>query len=203
MDAGRLSKVHFGWAKVVVRGGGWRVSGERRSDSALKGKGDSKMTKKTLAALAVSALLVAACGTGTGTDDTSITGDTSLGGTGTTMAGTATTATGTGDTQADTGGVADVAAEVTALEAELAQFASEIEAEAPEPVVSAYNDLEVEVAGLISAASDMELTNEELEPVQDAATALDDAVTEADVDLSAEFMDFWADFSTRLQALAA
>jgi hypothetical protein len=169
----------------------------------LKGKGDSKMTKKTLAALAVSALLVAACGTGTGTDDTSITGDTSLGGTGTTMAGTATTATGTGDTQADTGGVADVAAEVTALEAELAQFASEIEAEAPEPVVSAYNDLEVEVAGLISAASDMELTNEELEPVQDAATALDDAVTEADVDLSAEFMDFWAAFSTRLQALAA
>ena len=69
--------------------------------------------------------------------------------------------------------------------------------------MSAFNEVQTEVSGLVSAASDLELTTEELEPVQDAATALSDAVAEADVDLSAEFMDFWSEFSTRIQALGA
>jgi hypothetical protein len=155
------------------------------------------MTRKTLAAFAVSALVLAACGSGTTTDDSIVapTDDTSLGGTAT----TAGTATGTDDSLT----AADVASEVAELEAELAVFATEIEASAPEPVVSAFEEVQTEVSGLVSAASDLELTTDELAPVEDAALALTEAVADSDVDLSAEFMDFWSEFSTRIQALAA
>ena len=160
------------------------------------------MTRKSLAAFAVTALILAACGSGTTADDSILapTDDTTLGGTATTMA---STGAGTDDTQTDTAGAADVATEIAALEADLAEHAAEIEASAPEPVVTAFEDVQTELTGLVSAASDLELTTDELQPVQDAAQALTDAVTEADVDLSDEFMDFWADFSTRIQALAA
>lgn len=156
------------------------------------------MNRKTLAALAIAALLLGACGSGTTADDSIVapTDDTSLG-------GTATTATGTGTGTDDTLTAADVASEIAELEADLAVFASEIEASAPEPVVSAFEEVQTEVAGLVSAASDLELTTDELGPVEDAAEALTEAVAESDVDLSEEFMDFWSEFSTRIRALAA
>jgi hypothetical protein len=154
------------------------------------------MKRKTLAAMAISALILGACGSGTTADDSILapTDDTSLGGTATTMAGTGTD---------DTLTAADVASEIAELEADLAVFASEIEASAPEPVVSAFEEVRTEVSGLVSAASDLELTTDELAPVEDAAQTLTEAVADSDVDLSAEFMDFWSEFSTRIRALAA
>jgi hypothetical protein len=146
------------------------------------------MNKRLLGAFALSASVLVACSSG------SSTGTSGEGTSGTILGGTATTGA--------VGG-ADVMGEVEGLQTQLAEFATELEANAPESVQTAFNDVQDELANLVPAASDLTLTQEEVAPVTEAAEEFTAAVTDDGVQLSDEFMDFWSNFSSRIAALAS
>jgi hypothetical protein len=140
-------------------------------------------------ALAASALIVAACA-GAGST-TSLTGPASTSAT-TATGDTATTAPMTEAPSADV---------IAGLQADLADFSSEVEAAASAQLTQAWLDLEAQLASLGNEVQEGSIGDIDLTPVREAVDEVSDAVAADQDELSAEFQEFWSDFTSRFNSI--
>ncbi len=93
------------------------------------------------------------------------------------------------------------AAAITQLRADLTQFSAEVQAAASVELAQAWEDLDAELGALATSVNGGDLSDVDLAPAQQAMQDVIAAV-EADQDqLSAEFQEFWADFTSRFNAV--
>ena len=138
------------------------------------------MTKRVLVWFAAVAL--AACTTG-GTTTT-----------GTDTGGDTTQTTGSTET---TGSTASEASALAALQAEMTEFSSEIETAASVELRQAWANLQAELGSLASSAQQGEISTDDVEEARLAMDEISAALLNDQVQLSAEFEEFWADFTSQ------
>ena len=121
-----------------------------------------------------------------------------------TTGGTTTTATdASGDTTQTTGSTettgstASEASALAALQAEMTEFSSEIETAASVELQQAWANLQAELGSLASAAQQGEISTEDVEEARLAMDEISAALLNDQVQLSAEFEEFWADFTSQ------
>lgn len=117
-----------------------------------------------------------------------------------TTGGTTTTTTGTdtgGETTMTTGSTTSVATALAALQAEMTEFSSEIETAASTELQQAWANLQAELGSLASSAQQGEISTEDVEEARLAMDEISAALLNDQVQLSAEFEEFWADFTSQ------
>lgn len=117
-----------------------------------------------------------------------------------TTGGTTTTATGTdsgGETTQTTGSTNSAASALAALQAEMTEFSSEIETAASVELQQAWANLQSELGSLASSAQQGEILTEDVEQARLAMDEISAALLNDQVQLSAEFEEFWTDFTSQ------
>ncbi len=120
--------------------------------------------------------------------------------------GTTTTTTDSdnaGGTTQTTGSTTGEASALAALQADMAEFSSEIEAAASVELREAWNNLQAELGSLASAAQQGEISTEDVEQARLAMDEISAALLNDQVQLSAEFEEFWADFTSQFNLVVS
>lgn len=114
--------------------------------------------------------------------------------------GGTTTSTGTdtgGESTQTTGSTTSEASALAALQAEMTEFSSEIETAASIELRQAWSKLQADLSSLASSAQQGEISTEDVEEVRLAMDEISAALLNDQVQLSAEFEEFWADFTSQ------
>jgi hypothetical protein len=117
-----------------------------------------------------------------------------------TSGGTVTTITDSdtdGGTTQTTGSTTGEASALAALQADMTEFSSEIETAASAELRQAWNNLQAELGSLASSAQQGEISTEDVEQARLAMDEISAALLNDQVQLSAEFEEFWADFTSQ------
>ncbi|HKX74660.1 MAG TPA: hypothetical protein VJR05_04645 [Acidimicrobiia bacterium] len=93
------------------------------------------------------------------------------------------------------------AAAITQLRADLAEFSAEVQAAASVELAQAWADLDSELAALATSVEDGDISDVDLTPAQEALAEVTAAVQADQDQLSAEFQEFWTEFTTRFSAV--
>jgi hypothetical protein len=96
------------------------------------------------------------------------------------------------------GPTADV---IAGLQADLADFSSEVEAATSAQLTQGWLDLEAQLATLRQAAEEGSIGDVDLTPVREAVDEVSNAVAADQEELSAEFQQFWSDFTSRFSSI--
>jgi len=119
----------------------------------------------------------------------------------TACSGGGTTTTGVDDTGAETtqttGSTTGEASALAALQAEMSEFSSEIETAASAELRQAWVNLQAELGSLASAAEQGEISTADVEQARLAMDEISVALLNDQVQLSAEFEQFWAEFTNQ------
>jgi hypothetical protein len=102
-----------------------------------------------------------------------------------------------GGTTQTTGSTTGEASALAALQADMAEFSTEIEAAASVELREAWSNLQAELGSLASAAQQGEISTEDVEQARLAMDEISAALLNDQVQLSAEFEEFWADFTSQ------
>jgi hypothetical protein len=116
---------------------------------------------------------------------------------GTTTTTSVGTSDGSGGTTQTTGSTTGEASALAALQAEMAEFSSEIETAASVELRQAWNNLQAELGSLASAAQQGQISTEDVEEARLAMDEISAALLNDQVQLSAEFEEFWAEFTSQ------
>jgi hypothetical protein len=116
---------------------------------------------------------------------------------GTTTTTSVGTSDGSGGTTQTTGSTTGEASSLAALQAEMAEFSSEIETAASVELRQAWNNLQAELGSLASAAQQGQISTEDVEEARLAMDEISAALLNDQVQLSAEFEEFWAEFTSQ------
>jgi hypothetical protein len=125
------------------------------------------------------------------------------------MSGGTTTTTsvgasdGSGGTTQTTGSTTGEASALAALQAEMAEFSSEVEAAASVELRQAWNNLQAELGSLASAAQQGQISTEDVEEARLAMDEISAALLNDQVQLSAEFEEFWAEFTSQFNLVVS